>query len=127
VRLINSSMSADVAVQGHFDNITVKPQEASTVGTIVNELATNALKHSFRDASGTIFLSGKRIADSEYEILCTDDAPASAVKTVASDKRVGLGLIILAASVQQLNGTRVATNDDNGYATRICLRLSAAT
>lgn len=124
VSLINSTLTGDVSVQGSFENITVKPQEASTVGTIVNELATNALKHSFKNSSGTVLLSGERTGESEYEIRCTDDAPIAAVKRVASNGRVGLGLIILAASVQQLDGTMVATNDEKGYATRIALRLS---
>lgn len=126
VSLINSTLSADILVQGSFENVTARPQEASTVGTIVNELATNALKHSFKSSTGTVFLSGERTSASGYEIVCSDDAPTHEVKTVASDGRVGLGLIILAASVQQLDGTMIATNDENGYVTRIALSLSGA-
>ena len=126
VSLINSTLSADVSVQGSFENVITRPQEASTVGTIVNELATNALKHSFKNSSGTVFLSGGRMSASGYEIVCSDDAPTHEVKTAASEGRVGLGLIILAASVKQLDGTMTATNDEKGYVTRIDLRLSNA-
>jgi len=124
VSLINSTLAADVSVHGDFENIIVRPLEASTVGTIVNELATNALKHSFRNASGTVLLKGERTGASGYEIACTDNAPIKQVNNVESDGRVGLGLMILAASVQQLDGTMTVTDDENGYATRIGLRLS---
>jgi two-component sensor histidine kinase len=126
VSLIDSTLSACVSVQGSFENVVVEPQEASTIATIINELATNALKHSYKNSSGTVVLSGERTSASAYEIVCSDDAPTHEVKTVASDGRVGLGLMILAASVQQLDGTMIVTNDENGYVTRIALSLSGA-
>jgi len=126
VSLINSTLAADVAVQGSFDNLVIRPEQASTVATIINELATNALKHSFKHLSGTVVLTGERTPASGYQISCSDDAPTHEVKTVSSNGRVGLGLMILAASVQQLDGTMIVTNDENGYVTRVDLSLSDA-
>jgi two-component sensor histidine kinase len=126
VSLINATLSPGVSVHGNFENVVVQSQKASTIATIANELATNALKHSYKNSPGTVALSGKRLNASAYEIVCSDDAPTHEVQTVVSDGRVGLGLKILAALVQQLDGTMIVTNDENGYVTRIALNLSGA-
>ncbi|MCY7397617.1 MAG: GAF domain-containing protein [Sphingomonas bacterium] len=119
VRLINSTLPADVSVQGNFENVAVGSREATIVATIVNELATNASKHSFKRSSGTIFLSGERVSEAGYRLVCSDDAQPSEVETVAPGRRIGLGLKILTASVRQLGGTMIATRDDTGYSTRL--------
>ncbi|WP_411286910.1 histidine kinase dimerization/phosphoacceptor domain -containing protein [Phenylobacterium sp.] len=126
VSLISSTLAADVSVQGSFENVRVGSQEASTVATIVNELATNASKHSFKQSSGTIYLSGKRVGEAGYRLVCSDDAQPGEVKTVAPSGRVGLGLKILTASVQRLGGTMMATSHENGYSTRLDLDLSTS-
>ena len=119
VRLINSTLAADVSVEGNFENVAVGSREATIVATIVNELATNASKHSFKRSSGTIFLSGERVSEAGYRLVCSDDAQPGEVETVAPSGRVGLGLKILTASVRQLGGTMIATRDDTGYSTRL--------
>lgn len=119
VSLIDSTLAADVSVQGSFDNVAVGSREASIVATIVNELAANASKHSFKRSSGTIFLSGERVSEGGYRLVCSDDAQPGEVETVAPGGRIGLGLKILTASVRQLGGTMIATRDDKGYSTRL--------
>ena len=123
VSLINSTLASDVSVQGSFENVAIGSREASIVGTIVNELAANASKHSFKRSSGTIFLSGERVSEAGYRLVCSDDAQSSEVETVAPSGRVGLGLKILTASVRQLGGTMIATTDDKGYSTRLDFNL----
>jgi len=123
VSLINSTLASDVSVQGSFENVAIGSREASIVGTIVNELAANASKHSFKRSSGTIFLSGERVSEASYRLVCSDDAQSSEVETVAPSGRVGLGLKILTASVRQLGGTMIATTDDKGYSTRLDFNL----
>jgi len=125
VSLINSTLAADVSVQGRFENVLVGSREASIVGTIVNELAANASKHSFIRSSGTIFLSGERVSEAGYRLVCSDDAQLGEVETVAPSGRIGLGLKILTASVRQLGGTMTATRDDKGYSTRLDFDLPA--
>jgi len=119
VSLINSTLPADVSVQGRFENVAVGSREASIVATIINELAANASKHSFKRSSGTIFLSGERVSEAGYWLVCSDDAQPGEVETVAPSGRIGLGLKILTASVRQLGGTMIATRDDKGYSTRL--------
>ena len=119
VTLFNSLLAGEVSVRGSFANVAVEPRQATVIGTIINELVTNALKHSFNRSAGTISLSGERVGGTDYRLICSDDAQPSANVTVAPDKRGGLGLKILTASVRQLGGTMIAKQDDNGYSTRL--------
>ncbi|MEO7864810.1 MAG: GAF domain-containing protein [Sphingomicrobium sp.] len=125
VSLINSTLSVDISVQGSFENIAVTPREASIVATIVNELAANASKHSFILSSGTITLTGKRVAEAGYRLVCSDDAEPHEVDIADPSGRVGLGLKILRASVRQLGGT-MTTHTDEGYSTRLDFTFSGA-
>ncbi len=123
VSLIDSTLSDDISVEGSFENVAVTPREASIVATIVNELAANASKHSFRHSSGTITLSGKREAEAGYWLVCCDDAERCEAEATAPGGRVGLGVKILKASVRQLGGTMTATHNKEGYSTRLHLNF----
>lgn len=126
VSLIDSTLAGDISVQGNFENVAVTPREASVVATIVNELAANASKHSFKRSSGTIILSGKRVAEAGYRLVCSDDAEQREVEAIDPGGRVGLGLKILRASVRQLGGTITATHNKEGYSTRLDVNFSGA-
>jgi len=126
VSLIDSTLAGDISVQGSFENVAVTPREASIVATIVNELAANASKHSFKRSSGTIVLSGKRVAEAGYRLMCSDDAEQREVEAIDPGGRVGLGLKILRASVRQLGGTMTATHNQEGYSTRLDVNFSGA-
>lgn len=124
--LIDSTLASNIFVQGSFENVAVTPREASIVATIVNELAANASKHSFKRSSGTIILSGKRVAEAGYRLVCGDDAQQREVVAIDPGGRVGLGLKILRASVRQLGGTMTATDNNEGYSTRLDFNFSGA-
>ena len=126
VRLIDSTLPADISVQGTFENIAVSARQATIVATIVNELAANASKHSFKLSSGTIFLRGERVGETGYRLVCSDDAQPDDAEPIAPGGRVGLGLKILRASVRQLGGTMIATRDEQGYSTRLEFNLTVA-
>lgn len=126
VSLIDSTLADDISVEGNFENVAVTPREASIVATIVNELAANASKHSFRQSSGTIILSGKREAEAGYRLVCSDDGEQSEAEAIDPSGRIGLGLKILRASVRQLGGTMTATNNKEGYSTRLEFKFSGA-
>lgn len=124
IMLIDAATPAKVHVTGTFENCPVASQTASVVGTIVNELVANSVKHSFADASGTITLSGTLSSTSEYRLICRDDGVATA-KRREPDARKRLGLAIIEASVQQLVGTMRATPSDSGYRTQLDFPVEA--
>ena len=105
--------------------MAVGSREASIVATIVNELAAKASKHSFNWSSGTTILSGKRVVDAGYRLVCSDDAEQREAEAIDPNRRVGLGLKILKASVCQIGETMTATGVNEGYSTWLDFYLSA--
>ena len=126
VSLINSTLVAGISVQGMFDNVAIGARGAMIVATIVNELATNASKHSFKQSPGIIFLSGERVGETGYRLVCSDDAQPGETEPATPTGRIGLGLKILKASVRQLSGTMVVTSNAQGYSTQLDFELPAA-
>ena len=125
-QLLNSTLPNGIIVHGSFEDADVTPQEASLVATIVNELAANATKHSFRHTGGTIRMTGQRVAPITYRLTCSDDATPREPAESKAGKRDGLGLRILRATVRQLGGTMTVTQNEQGYSTQLDLHLSAS-
>ena len=123
--LVAKSQPASIPIEHHFDAATVDARDASLLGTIVNELAANAIKHSLSDEEGTIRLQGTALADGRYRLVC-HDAGTTQVRAVQPSARIGLGLRIIATSVRQLNGTVVTDSEDGGYRTVIEVAPAAA-
>ena len=105
-----------VRVSGHFQAAKIKPKSGAIIGTILNELVANAVKHSFTGSAGVLSLTGELTSDSLYRITVQDNgtAPAQPKPLV---KRDGLGLAIIKASVRQLNGSVNSVMTPEGYRT----------
>ena len=126
VSLLNSAMVGDISVHGEFENAVIGARGAMTIGTIVNELAANASKHSFKLSAGIIHLSGERVGENGYRLLCSDDAQSGEATPTEPSGRGGLGLKILKASVRQLGGTMSVTSGAQGYSTQLDFELPDA-
>lgn len=115
----------NVTVVGEFSSQRADAREAAVLGTIVNELVANAVKHSFGDASGTIRLCGRMDGDSSFRLTCTDDGPGAPVpKSEHASRREGLGLAIIRASARQLCGSVSSHLAPSGYRSELVCRLS---
>jgi PAS domain S-box-containing protein len=87
--------------------LEIDPGRAVPFGLLVNELATNAIKHAFPDGVGHVTLSVEQIGD-EIELTISDDGIGIKEKVVAKipEKR---GADYVAIFVRQLGGTIVCT------------------
>jgi two-component sensor histidine kinase len=120
VELLDRVTPRHISVSGDFVDVTVSAQFAGLTGLIVNELVANAVKHSFGIHPGTIVIAGEWVNNLDYRITCDDDGQAShdlAGQLASNDKRDGLGLEIIDASVKQLNGNMTISMTDTGYQT----------
>lgn len=124
IDLLNSTLPSGISVVGSFEDVEVTPREGSLLATIVNELVSNATKHSFEQSSGTIKVLGKRVALGTYRLTSSDDAAPRAAQERKVSKREGLGLKILGASVRQLGGTMTVMDTEQGYSTQLDFHLS---
>ena len=90
-----------VGITGSFEPLMASPATASALGTVINELVTNSLKHSFGiDGDGTISLTGTR-ADMFYRLVCDDDGAAKDIGSSGG----GLGVLIMTAAVEKMAGS----------------------
>ena len=114
--LLASIVPAGVSVTGHFETVRIKPKSGAILGTVINELVANAVKHSFVGTAGTIALTGELATGSTYRITVQDDGTRPPVAGNRS-KRTGLGLAIINASVRQLHGSIDSAMTPSGYRT----------
>jgi PAS domain S-box-containing protein len=83
--------------------LQIDPDRAVPFGLLVNELATNAIKHAFPDGAGHVLLSVEKIGD-EMELLVSDDGMGMKDKPAIElpEKR---GADYVTIFVRQLGGT----------------------
>lgn len=85
--------------------------QAVALGLIANEFLTNSLKHAFPDdRAGAVMVDLAPAADGHFRLRLADDGIGMDARAGAGADR-GLGLDIIAALAQQLNGSLAWGND----------------
>ena len=115
--LLDAIAPDPVSVSGHFEPAPMAPKAGAIVGTVLNELVANAVKHSLFAQGGTIAMTGERTGESAYRITVQDNGALPAPVSANASKRAGLGLAIIAASVRQLGGSITSAMTTDGYRT----------
>lgn len=101
-----------IRITCRFDPLALGPTMVAALGSVVNELVTNALKHSYGiDGAGTIALSGQLDGET-YRLACEDDGAGPAEKILPGS---GLGLRIMTAAVRQVAGAIESGAVAGGY------------
>jgi len=91
----------NIELVGQFDPIVVGARDATTVGILVGELVTNAVKHAFPDGrAGTITVSLRRDEAGVPRLCVTDDG----VGIAGEPGEGGLGTVIVRQLANQLGG-----------------------
>ena len=95
-----------VRVENTIPDVTLTAKTATPLGLIVNELATNAMKHGFTAGKEAVFSVDLRKdkAENQY-ILSISNNGKPFPKAVALDNPETLGLQLISALVEQLQGT----------------------
>ena len=88
------------------------------LGLIVNELVTNAAKHG----AGRITVSWQRSESGGYSLSVCDEGPGLPADFDPAAGR-GLGMKVIAASVQQLNGRLAFGGTDGAQGARFTILL----
>ena len=112
--------TSNIKIEVKAEALDLDPDLAVPFGLLVNELATNAIKHAFPDGTGRVTLSVERVGD-KIELTVADDGVGmnekDAVKT--AEKR---GSDYVTIFVRQLAGTIVpAVVQETGTTVRIRL------
>jgi len=127
LREIAKSMSASllgntsgIKIEVKAEALEIDPDRAVPFGLLVNELATNAIKHAFPGGTGRVMLSLEQIGD-QMELTIADDGVGMKNQDLAkiSEKR---GSDYVAIFVRQLGGTIVPSGSE-GIGTIVRIRL----
>ena len=118
--LIGNMSGIKIEVKG--EPLEIDPDRAVPFGLLVNELATNAIKHAFPHGTGHIMLCVEQIGD-QIELTVADDGVGMKDNGTAKvpEKR---GSDYVAIFVRQLGGTIVPSKQEpTGTTVRIRLPL----
>ena len=127
LREIAKTMSASllgnmsgIRIDVKAEPLEIDPDRAVPFGLLVNELATNAIKHAFPDGLGRVLLSVEQVGD-QIELSVADDGVGMRDKGSAkiSEKR---GSEYVAIFVRQLGGAIVPSASE-GTGTLVRIRL----
>ena len=112
--------SSGIAIEVKAEAMDIDPDRAVPFGLLVNELATNAIKHAFPGGTGKIVLGVERVGE-EIELSVADDGIG--IKASAAEKsQEKRGSDYVAIFVRQLGGTVVlAPAAETGTTIRIRL------
>jgi PAS domain S-box-containing protein len=102
------------------DGILVEADTAFSLGIVLTELITNAVKYAFpAPRSGTILAQAQRCGDGRVEVLIRDDGVG-----MSSLREGSLGYGLIRSLVQQING-ELDVQSDAGLMVRIAFAGSA--
>jgi two-component sensor histidine kinase len=95
-----------VRIKDNVQDISMQTRTAIPLGLIINELATNALKHGFLpEEEAEFFLSLEKDRKTGCFFLTVSNSGAAFPEDVELDNPETLGLQLITALTDQLNGT----------------------
>jgi two-component sensor histidine kinase len=114
-----------ITIEVKADESTVPLDRAVPAGLIVNELVTNSLKYAFGEDGGTIRVTFAADPGIGEGCLTVEDNGRGMASTGHTAPRPGgLGLKLIDAFVQQLNGRLEREDPETGTRTRACFPLA---
>jgi two-component sensor histidine kinase/CHASE3 domain sensor protein len=114
--------STKAGLEGDFDPLVVSSRDATTLGIILGELVTNALKHAFPDGgSGTVWVRFERDGEGVPVLVVEDDGRGIRDGDVENADG-GLGSVIIAQLAGQFGG-EVSHHQREGGGTSARVRL----
>jgi PAS domain S-box-containing protein len=98
-----SFKSKTITLNNEIENIVIDTKRAIALGLIINEMATNAIKHGFTD--NKLYFSIKMEHNSERYTLVVSNTGRPFPETVDITKPESMGLQLILMLVTQINGT----------------------
>ena len=113
-----------IAIEVEADASTVPLDRAVPAGLIVNELVTNSLKYAFGEDGGTIRVTFAARPSIGEGCLTVEDNGRGMPAASNGRRDGGLGLRLIEAFVQQLNGRLEREEVERGTKVRTCFPLA---
>ncbi|HNR88544.1 MAG TPA: PAS domain S-box protein [Spirochaetota bacterium] len=108
-----------ICVETDIEDIRIGTKTMYSLGIIINELVSNAIKYAFHDGQvGTVAISLKSIDGSRCELIMSDNGIG--YDQVTSSHHAGFGLSLVDMMIKQCNGTLSVVSD---HGTRYTITL----
>jgi len=118
--------TSGIKIEVEAEALEIDPIRAVPLGLLVNELATNAIKHAFPDRTGRVLLSAEKVGD-QIELTVADDGLGMKDK-YSEQISEQHGSDYVAIFVRQVGGTiEVASSKGTGTTVRVRFPLLIST
>lgn len=105
----NNYFDTNIHFKFNIDDFLIGIKSAVPLGLLINELVTNAIKHAFKDDSGSIEIKLKKNSEG-FTLEITDDGVGFTGLTDSS----GIGMELVEAFVEQLDASMKRIDLDSG-------------
>ena len=106
VEAVRQSYGSNARIEQRVEPLMADPETAVSLGLIVNELATNAMKYAFPDRDGELLIALSRLDQDKAQLVIADDGVGLGDTTSAK----GIGLRLVQSLVQKLHGESQVTS-----------------
>lgn len=111
----------DVHFEKQLQPMTIPARDATTLGIVVSELVTNALKHGFADGrAGTIWVRFERPEGGVTQLTVEDDGRGMAA---TDEQQAGLGALIVKQLAKQFGGGEPEYRARDGGGTSVTVQV----
>ena len=120
--ILDQSLSGALTVTAQAVPARVSAMQAAAIGTIMNEFASNSLKHAFPDGRlGHVDFRVEHAGDGGLRLVCADDGIGFGWDSVDHD--ASLGLRVMQATAESLGGTLRPQDSDAGLVLAVSFAL----
>lgn len=113
----------DIRFETDFAPLDLKARDATTIGIILGELITNAIKHAFRGRKEGRLSVSLQPDGSDVPVLVVEDDGVG--WNGVSEEKGGLGMLVIEQLCTQFGERPVYSKANGGAGTRVTVRLSS--
>lgn len=112
-----------ITLDCHSDHAAIPRDRAVSIGLVVNELVTNAVKHAFPGRDAGRISTRFEVAETGYRLTVTDNGAGMSEETRTKGRQGGMGTRLIDAFARQANGT--VTTESTPAGTVVVVELEA--
>jgi two-component sensor histidine kinase len=94
----------EVSLETGLDDIVLDPKLLSSIGIIINELVTNAMKYAFKGRPDRKLIVSARRRDDRVTLTFEDNG-VGLPESVSIENSTGFGMQLVGMMIQQIRGT----------------------
>lgn len=103
-------------------DLRLSSEDAIALGLIVNEFATNSLKHAFGDEGGTIRMELEEVGEDRIRLRVSDDGRGIPAEGSRARSGSGTGTALIDSLARQIGSTANWVTCSPGVALVLCLQ-----